>query len=126
MTGPQAESQPLEIPAADRALLTARREQILSAGVHRIILEYQGSGDEGQIEAVLFLDAEDNPVDGGLCDETTQEILTVLEDVAPQGYGNGMGGTGTVTWTLDSNKITLEHGWYVEDIEYQPVATAEL
>ncbi len=85
-----------------------------AAGVARVSVDYHGEGDEGAAEAPQLEDATGNPVD-----ETTlssnldfRKLGDLLEQFAPEGYEDGEGGHGTITFNVQTQKILIEHNWY--------------
>ena len=41
-----------------------------------------------------------------------QKLGDLLEGFAPEGYEDGEGGHGTITFDLQTGKIRVEHNWY--------------
>jgi len=79
----------------------------------RIEAEYNGSGDDGNIESVTLTLADGS---------TRDDVSDVLEDLlwsiaydAHPGFENGDGGRGTVV--IEDSMVRIEHAWYVEITE---------
>ena len=89
-------------------------DQLRVAGVTKVTVSYCGDGDEGRAEPPQFQDAADNPIDESSLppDLDTQKLGDLLEGFAPEGYEDGEGGHGTITFDLQSGKIRVEHNWY--------------
>ena len=45
-------------------------------------------------------------------DLDTQKLGDLLERFAPEGYEDGEGGHGTITFDVQTGKIRVEHNWY--------------
>jgi len=89
-------------------------DQLRAVGVTAVTVSYYGDGDEGRAEPPQFQDAAGNPIDesslpAGL---DTQKLGDFLESFAPEGYEDGEGGHGTITFDLQAGKIRVEHNWY--------------
>jgi hypothetical protein len=84
------------------------------AAVAKVTVSYYGSGDEGCAEAPQFQDEAGNPVEGSRlpADLDLQTLGDLLEGFAPEGYEDGDGGFGTVTFDLERLSIRVEHNWY--------------
>jgi hypothetical protein len=85
-----------------------------AAGVSKVTISYYGDGDEGRAESPQFQDAAGNPfaklhlaVDFDL-----QKLADLLESFAPEGYEDGDGGFGSITFDLKTQLIRVEHNWY--------------
>ena len=85
-----------------------------TAGVTTVMVSYYGDGDEGRAESPQLQDAADRPVDAsGLpADLDIAALGDLLEGFAPEGYEDGDGGFGTVTFDVQTLKIRVEHNWY--------------
>ncbi|MGH2507763.1 MAG: hypothetical protein ACRDHZ_10240 [Ktedonobacteraceae bacterium] len=85
-----------------------------AAGVARVTVSYYGDGDEGRAEPPQFQDAAEKPVEELLLpvDLDLQTLGDLLEGFAPEGYEDGDGGFGTVTFNVQTLTIRVEHNWY--------------
>jgi len=84
------------------------------AGVSKVTVSYYGDGDEGRAEPAQFQDAAGNSLEEarlgvGL---DVQALGDLLESFAPEGYEDGDGGFGTITFDLKTLIIRVEHNWY--------------
>lgn len=85
-----------------------------AAAVAKVTVNYCGNGDEGRAESAQFQDSDGNPLDErqlgtGL---DLRKLSDLLESFAPEGYEDGEGGFGTVTFDLETLIIRVEHNWY--------------
>jgi hypothetical protein len=89
-------------------------DSLHAAGVSKVVVNYSGDGDEGRAEPPQFRDAAGDPIDeSSLPDDLdTQKLGDLLEGFAPEGYEDGDGGHGTITFDLPTGKIRVEHNWY--------------
>jgi hypothetical protein len=89
-------------------------DQLRAVGVTAVTISYSGGGDEGRAEPPQFQDAAGNRIDeSSLPDDLdTQKLGDLLEAFAPEGYEDGEGGHGTITFDLPTGKIRVEHNWY--------------
>jgi hypothetical protein len=89
-------------------------DALRAAGVSKVTVSYYGDGDEGRAEPAQFQDVAGNPLEEarlgvGL---DLQTLSDLLESFAPEGYEDGEGGFGTITFDLDTLLIRVEHSWY--------------
>ena len=89
-------------------------DQLRAAGVTKVTVSYSGDGDEGRAESPQFQTATDNPIDESSlpADLDIRTLGDLLEGFAPEGYEDGEGGHGTITFDLQTGKIRIEHNWY--------------
>jgi hypothetical protein len=89
-------------------------ERLRAAGVTKVAVSYSGDGDEGRAEPPQFQDAAGNPIDESSlpADLDTQKLGDLLEGFAPEGYEDGEGGHGTISFDPQTDKIRVEHNWY--------------
>ena len=89
-------------------------DQLRTAGVTTVTVSYYGDGDEGCAEPPQFQDSADNPIDDSSLPEglDIRKLGDLLEGFAPEGYEDGEGGHGTITFDLQTGKIRVEHNWY--------------
>jgi hypothetical protein len=87
---------------------------LTAAGISRLSISYSGSGDEGTAEAPQLEDVAGNPVEESTLPPKIelQKIADLLEGFVPEGYENGEGGHGTITFNVPAQKIFIEHNWY--------------
>ena len=85
-----------------------------TAGVTKVTVSYYGDGDEGRAEPPQFQDAAGRPVEESHlpAELGIQTLGDLLEGFAPEGYEDGEGGFGTVTFDVQTLKIRVEHNWY--------------
>lgn len=74
-----------------------------AAAVAKVTLSYYGDGDEGRADPARFEGADGNPIEEsrlgvGL---DLQKLSDLLESFAPEGYEDGEGGFGIVTFDVD-------------------------
>ena len=85
-----------------------------AAGIATVMVSYYGDGDEGRAEPPQFQDAAKNPVEESRLpsDLDIHTLGDLLEGFAPEGYEDGEGGFGTITFDLGTLLIRVEHNWY--------------
>lgn len=85
-----------------------------NAGVAKVTVSYYGDGDEGRAEPPQFQDAADNPLEESHlpAEVDIRKLGELLEGFAPEGYEDGDGGFGTVTFNIETLTIRVEHNWY--------------
>jgi hypothetical protein len=85
-----------------------------AAAVAKVSVSYYGDGDEGRAEPPQFQDAAGNPVEESRlpADLNLQTLGDLLESFAPEGYEDGDGGFGTITFDLKTLLVRVEHHWY--------------
>jgi hypothetical protein len=89
-------------------------DDLRAAAVARVTVSYYGDGDEGRAEPPQFQDAAGNPVEESRlpADLDIETLDDLLEGFAPEGYEDGEGGFGTITFDLETLLIRVEHSWY--------------
>jgi hypothetical protein len=89
-------------------------DRLRAAGVYTVTVSYSGYGDEGRADSVDFIDSADNLMDKEKLpgDLDKKNLTELLEGFAPEGYENGDGGHGTVTFIAHTGVIRIEHNWY--------------
>lgn len=89
-------------------------DKLRAAGVAKVIVSYYGDGDEGRAEPPQFQDTADNPLEESRLsgDLDIRKLGDLLEGFAPEGYEDGEGGFGTVTFNIETLTIRVEHNWY--------------
>jgi hypothetical protein len=85
-----------------------------NAGIRVVTVSYSGCGDEGHAEPPQFESADGTPIEpASLLGELDQDALgDGLAVFVPEGYEDGDGGWGTVTFDVELGKIRVEHNWY--------------
>jgi len=89
-------------------------DRLRSVGVAKVTVSYHGDGDEGRAEPAQLQDAADTPLEGSRlpADLDIRKIGDLLEEFVPEGYEDGEGGFGTVTFNVHTLTIRVEHNWY--------------
>ena len=89
-------------------------DALRAAGVSRMTVSYYGDGDEGRAEPAQFQDADGSPIKESRLGVGLdfQKLSDLLESFAPEGYEDGDGGFGTITFDLQTLLIRVEHNWY--------------
>lgn len=89
-------------------------DRLRSAGVATVTVAYYGDGDEGRAEPPQLQDATDSRLEESSLptDLDIRQLGDLLEGFAPEGYEDGEGGFGTVTFDVQTRKIRVEHNWY--------------
>jgi hypothetical protein len=85
-----------------------------AAAVAKVTVSYYGNGDEGRAEPPQFQDGAGNPMEEShlAVDLDLRKLGDLLESFAPEGYEDGDGGFGTITFDLGTLAIRVEHNWY--------------
>jgi hypothetical protein len=89
-------------------------DALRAAGVAKAVVSYYGDGDEGRAEPPQFQDAAAAPIGESRlpADFDSCKLSDLLESFAPEGYEDGDGGFGTVTFDVETSTIRVEHNWY--------------
>lgn len=75
---------------------------------------YSGSGDEGCVDEIEFLDNNENAVPCEISDADNHTIRIAAETILGEefpGWGNDGGSSGTISLDVESGKITVDHNW---------------
>lgn len=90
-----------------------------------ITVHYNGSGDEGAYDAVVFKNADDTHIE--VVDSLRNAVQLAIEDVITNTYGGGWwdseGATGNAELTVKTGKLQINHEWYQTETttEYKTV-----
>ena len=89
-------------------------DQLRAAGVTKVTVSYSGDGDEGRAEPLSSKPQRTIRLTNQACRLTSisSTLGDLLEGFAPEGYEDGEGGHGTITFDLQTGKIRVEHNWY--------------
>lgn len=110
-----------DVTAAHDAISTARRRAALArlaelarilalrAPIHALVIEYSGSGDEGQHDEIYAIDAERNLLDMEIPVSAAEQFDAFI----PDSYQDGLGGYGTATYLVARQRVVIEHNDYV-------------
>ena len=99
-----------EAHAAKQLEITKTRKEMLAllraAGVTKVKGNYEGYGDEGNIEKVTI-----EPENSGFkdTDETLKNLLWSIAYNTNLGFENNDGGQGDLAWDIASDKINITH-----------------
>jgi hypothetical protein len=80
-------------------------QQLRQLGVETVTAEYDGAGDEGQIETPEFGSSE-------VSDEIVRAVESLFYELLEQLYGgweDNEGACGQFTWNVENDKIHLVH-----------------
>lgn len=98
---------------AKKALLKTKEElrvALVAAGVAFASADYQGEGDDGNVEDSSYVDA--NKEEAGVDDDLDVKFRNFAWECAYSahpGFENNDGGRGTVTFNVAENKVIIEH-----------------
>jgi hypothetical protein len=123
----------LQLPGTDQ--LTASKEAFLGAlrniGVVSIEADYNGWGDEGQVDSITALRADNSEVNLKRypCSITGADHIRTLEDLIEEfswdavqhfhdGFHNNDGGSGTVTIDVPTGRVKIAHNDNVVESVY--------
>jgi hypothetical protein len=100
----------------NREELLARLKEL---DITQVRASYSGSGDEGFIDQIEFTPYEPAmAMRRDLDDFFWEEVIGATWH---EGFHNGDGGYGTITWDIAADKIVLQHNAYISDVkEYEP------
>lgn len=89
-------------------------EALRSAGIRVVSVSYSGCGDEGHTEEPQFEDKDGAPVPQPSVPESVDPdtLCNLLAEFVPEGYQDGEGGWGTITFDVQKQKIVVQHNWY--------------
>ena len=89
-------------------------DQLRTSGVAKVTVSYYGDGDEGRAESAQLQETADNAREESRlsADLDIRKLGDLLEGFAPEGYEDGEGGFGTVTFDVQTLTIRVEHNWY--------------
>jgi hypothetical protein len=89
-------------------------DALRAAGVAKVTVSYYGDGDEGRAEPPQFQDMAEKLVEDSRlsADLNLHTLGDLLEGFAPEGYEDGEGGFGTVSFDVQTLTIRVEHNWY--------------
>jgi hypothetical protein len=96
-----------------RRRLPEAAEQLKTAGVARVYIQYDGCGDSGQIESCDFFDADQKPVelasDVGITQEGLTDLFYDLLETRHGGWENNDGACGDFEWDLLADHLIHVH-----------------
>lgn len=87
------------------------------AAFDTVVIEYSGSGDEGEIG---YITAEPMPEGMDMGQELYRELEEAAYDVLEEKYGawgDNEGSAGKITINVKERKATIEHGWWEQKLE---------
>jgi hypothetical protein len=93
---------------------------LLASGVTTVLCEYNGYGDSGGVENVIYLDENNKPIPRNckfLTDVIDGDIRNYAESLLPDGFENNEGGQGTVTLDLKGRTYSVDHGQNVTEVQ---------
>ena len=100
--------------------IEARKAQVVefstklrAAGIRKVSVSYSGYGDEGHSEDPQLQKDDDSPIERSALPQelAIEELGELLASFAPEGYEDGDGGHGTVTFDVETGKVRVEHNW---------------
>ena len=97
--------------------LAALLPQLQAIGVTKVILPYDGYGDEGAFETPIALAGE---TEIKLPDELACALCEAAIDLLPECWQDNNGSFGEVELDVPARKLLRDHNWRVEDSEHDP------
>jgi hypothetical protein len=105
----------LEQQKAKAAILAARQE-LETAGITLVVMEFDGSGDEGINEdAKCYNSATDDYKEPDPVEHDVSDLQEHFETLVPYGYEIGCGGFGEVVFEVRSGEIRITRNDRFED-----------
>ncbi len=95
--------------------------QLREAGITSIECDYSGDGDDGQIDEITAEGGELSQ----FIDHSLMDFFWDITQDHYEGFHNGDGGSGTITWDITTDAITLEHQTAVMEYHDQEPITIE-
>jgi hypothetical protein len=104
-----------------RQQLPAAAHELKEAGVAAVHIEYDGCGDEGQIESIRYLDRDGKTLDlSGTATFSEERLMDVFYDLTQArhpGWENNNGAFGEFVWSLDADTLRQTHNDRFTDYE---------
>jgi hypothetical protein len=104
-----------------RQHLPAATHELKEAGVAAVHIEYDGCGDEGQIESISYLDRDGKTLDlsgtASFSEERLMDIFYDLTQARHPGWENNDGAFGEFVWSLDADTLRHTHNDRFTDYE---------
>jgi hypothetical protein len=92
-------------------------EPLAQLEVTRVIIKYDGYGDEGTIESVDAIAINDQPID--LPKSFEGQLTNACLILLPCGWENNEGAYGELVLDVQQRRLTRQHNWRVESSEYE-------
>jgi hypothetical protein len=105
-----------------KAAAKTRLFQLLSTNqkIATVEVEYDGYGDSGQIESIIFLNRSKRPVK--IADPALDEAIdSYVFSLIPMGWENGAGAFGTIHIDVARQKTRIAHNTRFEDYETETI-----
>ena len=87
--------------------------ELTGAGLARVLVQYDGCGDSGQIEDIECRRADGSLVtlgiQGGITEQSLKELFYDLLEVRHPGWENGDGACGEFVWELATDSLHHTH-----------------
>lgn len=104
-----------------RRYLPEAARELKEAGVVSVHIEYDGSGDSGQIESVSYLDREGKALEvtgtANFPEGTLLDLYYDLTQARHPGWENNDGAFGELDWNLDADTLRHTHNDRFTDYE---------
>jgi hypothetical protein len=95
--------------------LAKNRRRLVRAGVVTITASYSGQGDEGRFDGFRVIDRNGIEIHFVLGMEFRDLVETLINDVARPGFDQNLGGGGEIRISIDTNTITHDSYYIVEE-----------
>lgn len=96
------------------ARLKSLLPQLKELKIAKITITYNGSGDEGAYDPVVFENADGTAIE--VLESLRKTVQEAIEDVITNTYGGGWwnneGATGNAELTVKTGKLQINHEWY--------------
>jgi hypothetical protein len=102
---------------AGKATRTELLKQLRAGGITRVWAEYDGSGDDGQIDRPTFFRDEDAILLPVVVTESARDMLYNYLEAHYPGWEINEGSSGEFTWTMEDDRMHLTHHMRIESIE---------
>lgn len=92
--------------------LNAKLAELKSFGVENVIGEFEGSGDSGYVEAILYFNADEESIYPGEVGIELQDFERYLENngnIQEYDWWNNEGGWGSFTFDINTGKFKVTY-----------------
>lgn len=93
--------------------------ELFLLGVARVVGEYSGEGDSGDMETISYFDINNEPVKSNKkITEHKEQLIQCLWQFIPSGFENNEGGFGEVDFEIAQNRVMCKHNERITETNY--------